>query len=483
MLRAVTVLCSLGLCVAAFGQSITYTHGEYPSKGFPGTQADMNGDGILDMVTTGTGPTGKVGFYVTLSNPDGSYQTPAFYTSPYNGGTGNVVLGDFNRDGKVDAAEVEQTSSYYIFLNKGDGTLLRSWNFSTGQGTLNINITTADFNHDGKLDLVIMDGLHTPLQFLYGHGDGTFSAPVLIPTDGTPISYFFIGDYDADGNADLATTWSHCDRGVGCKTYVRVRYGDGKGGFSAPTAIDYDLDYQLNWSDDVNSDGRSDIYGYYSGNFNSLRILYGNKNRTFTARDVTPANIAYGPQAVDLNGDAIKDLAVIENVSGSPTVAVMLGKPDGSYQPEQFIYSNAQLVTLLAGRYDRDTKPDLMAWQALDGSYYDGNFEFLHNTTTGHFPSCAPPNAAKGIAVCSPANGGTVSSPVKFNVGAAFTSPLRKTELWIDGVKRKESFNSYAMYSFLKGSFKLGPGSHRADIYSATYDNLLQHVTVNFTVH
>src|SRR6267142_553618 len=95
-----------------------------------------------------------------------------------------------------------------------DGTLLSSWDFSTGQGILNINITT--------------------------------------------------GDYDADGNADLATTWSHCDRGVGCKTYVRVRYGDGKGGFSAPTAIDYDLDYQLNWSDDVNSDGRSDIYGYSS---------------------------------------------------------------------------------------------------------------------------------------------------------------------------------------------------------------------------
>ena len=80
MLRAVSVLCFLGLCVAAFGQSITYTHGEYPSKGFPGTQADMNGDGILDMVTTGTGPTGKFGFYVTLSNPDGSYQTPTFYT-------------------------------------------------------------------------------------------------------------------------------------------------------------------------------------------------------------------------------------------------------------------------------------------------------------------------------------------------------------------------------------------------------------------
>jgi len=30
-----------------------------------------------------------------------------------------------------------------------------------------------------------------------------------------------------------------------------------------------------------------------------------------------------------------------------------------------------------------------MAWQALDGSYYDGNFEFLHNTTTVTSVVCA----------------------------------------------------------------------------------------------
>jgi len=71
---------------------------------------------------------------------------------------------------------------------------------------------------------------------------------------------------------------------------------------------------------------------------------------------------------------------------------------------------------------------------------------------------------------------------VRFRIGADFTSPLRKTELWIDGAKVKESFNSYASYSFLDGSFTLSNGSHRADIYSAAYDNRLQHSTVNFNV-
>jgi hypothetical protein len=54
--------------------------------------------------------------------------------------------------------------------------------------------------------------------------------------------------------------------------------------------------------------------------------------------------------------------------------------------------------------------------------------------------------------------------------------------VWIDGIKPQEWFNSYTTYSFLKGSFNASPGAHRADVYTATYDNLLQHVTVNFTV-
>ncbi len=478
MLRLI-VLCFAILTTAAFSQSVSFGHKRYASKAFPTAQADLNGDGVLDLVTVGGNATGKTGFYVTLSNPDGSYQAPVFYTSPYAGGAVSIALGDFNRDGKVDVAEVESTSAYFIFLNRGNGTLSPSWNFSIPESS-NYLITTADFNRDGKLDLVISDGVHGVLQLLYGSGYGTFSTPFKISSD-FYVDNLLIGDYDSDGNADLATTWAHCDRGAGCATHIQIFYGDGKGGFSASTSINYAKDYYFNWSDDVNSDPFSDLYGY-SGQSSSLRILYGNANRTFTVRDVPLTNPGTALQAVDLNGDGIKDLAVIETAANQSNVVVLLGKSDGSYQPEQIIYSNTRLAALLAERYNRDTKPDLMAWQSLDASNYNGNFEFLDNSTSGGFPSCNPPNASAGIAVCAPPRGGSVLAPVKIEVAAAFTSPVRKTEVWIDGVKLRESFNSYATYSFLDGSFNLGPGPHRADVFSAAYDNRLQHSTVSFNI-
>src|SRR6476646_7450512 len=103
----------------------------------------------------------------------------------------------------------------------------------------------------------------------------------------------------------------------------------------------------------------------------------------------------------DLNGDGIKDLAVSEMVSGQWSVAVKLGNKDGSYQPENYVYdSSVALKILMAGRYDGDTEPDLLTGYSLDGSDFDTRLASLSNVTTGgHFPGCAPPKAAKGIAV------------------------------------------------------------------------------------
>jgi hypothetical protein len=270
------------LCVAA-AQSVTYNRSQYPSKGFPSAQADLNGDGILDLVTIGSGSTGKTGFYLTLSNPDGSYQSPVFYSSPYSGGEVSLALGDFNNDGKVDVAEVEGTRGYYIFLNKGDGTLLPPWNFATSNGSINSGIAAADFNGDGKLDLIIFDASRATLDLLYGNGYGSFSAPFAIATNQF-VDSLFIGDYDSDGKADLAAAWAHCDRGAGCATLVSVYYGDGKGDFTSPTSLNYSQDFHFT-SDNVNSDKFSDLLGV-SGSSPTLRILYGNANRTFTVREL-----------------------------------------------------------------------------------------------------------------------------------------------------------------------------------------------------
>jgi hypothetical protein len=325
------------------------------------------------------------------------------------------------------------------------------------------------------------------LELASGHGDGTFPAPVTIATvTANPwAGGLAIGDYDSDGNADFITTFAHCDSGVGCFTHIRVYFGNGKGAFSTPKAIDYNTDYDF-VSDNVNSDKYSDLVGFAESS-SSVRILYGNANRSFTVRDVPLSHAAapisaVAPVTLDLNGDGVRDLALVEALSGNHQIAVLAGKSDGSYAPEQFIYSNSTLWMVLAGRYDRNARPDLVAWNSQPVGD-PGTFDFLHNTSTGNFPPCAPPNSARGIRVCSLSNGSTVHGPVKFTAGAAYTSPLRKIELWIDGKKVKESFNSYASYAFLNTSISLATGQHRADIFSAAYDSDLQHVRIDFTVN
>ena len=492
---AFLLVCLTFLSSVSLAQSATFTHVQRSSNGEPATEGDLNGDGILDLINPGPKFTfDKNGFYVQLSNPTGSYKSPAFYTSPYLGNPVSVAVGDVNGDGQADVIDVEGTHDYYIFLNAGNGQLLPSWNVPTDPDSENQEVGLADFNGDGKLDLVMVSQARfsgvVHLQILFGKGNGTFSAPITIDPNAEGGT-LLIGDYDGDGKPDLAATVGHCSSDVGCFTHVRVYYSDGKGGFSAPVIIDDPTNnYSFRVANDIDQDGRSDLIGNSGQTVPQpvVRILHGKADRTFEVQDV-PLATAPPPDFVpvevaDFNGDGIKDLATIENDANGSSIVILPGSAGGSFGTEQVVYASPHyLHTLQAGRYNGDTRPDLVASYPLDGSNYNTRLHFLRNTTkNGIFPGCAPPAASEGIAVCSLENGSEVKSPAHFRVGAAFTSPLRKTELWIDGVKVAESFISYATYSFLDGSFALPPGPHRADIYSAAYDNRLQHQALNFTI-
>src|SRR4051812_38149937 len=140
MLRISVLLPTLitSIVCFSFGQDVSFKSTIFPSHGAVAVQADLNGDGILDVISPAPkSDFSKNGFYVMLSNSDGTYQAPVFYTSPYPGDDNVVAAADFNGDGKLDVVAVEGTKGYYIFLNNGKGQLLPSWNFATRPGDSN----------------------------------------------------------------------------------------------------------------------------------------------------------------------------------------------------------------------------------------------------------------------------------------------------------------------------------------------------------
>ena len=144
--------------------------------------ADVNGDGLPDIIVANFGPgsdgAGTAGVSVLLqdkANP-GKFLAPVPYATP--GASIDVAVGDLDGDGKLDIVVANlapnATGSVSVLLQDptpaNRGKFLAATNYAAlGQP---LSVVLADLNKDGHLDIAIADGPSAGV--LMNQGAGTF---------------------------------------------------------------------------------------------------------------------------------------------------------------------------------------------------------------------------------------------------------------------------------------------------------------------
>jgi FG-GAP-like repeat len=295
--------------------------------------ADMNGDGILDIVTASQGEWDNTGKFIG--------------------------------EGAID-----------IFFGKGDGTFRNHIRVADGQYTTPF---LADVNRDGKPDLVVGtypngDSVNSGVQAFLNDGHGVLKPkpPLILNARGFETAIVAAGDITHKGSIDLITG------PMGGKPY-RIVTASADGSFHLGPTLPYSLPSPTFRSPvaDYNGDGYLD-YPLLDVRNGSIVMLLGSKSGT-----LAPAQVVYislrdnlGQMATaDFNGDGKPDLAFGYDAPDG-VVAVYTGLGNGKLSNPRIYAERRWSGGMLAGDFNQDGKPDLIA----------GSTTLLLNDGKGNFP-------------------------------------------------------------------------------------------------
>jgi hypothetical protein len=220
---------------------------------------------------------------------------------------------------------------------------------------------------------------------------GLYLTATAIAQSGSPGNYSLTATVGGTGSTVPTGAVSFLDTGNGNAVLGTATLGTGTTGLSFvnssnPATGSNPLSIAVG---DFNGDGIPDLAVANSPG-NTVTILLGNGDSTFTAASTSPATGSY-PMSIavgDFNGDGILDLAVANYDSN--TVTILLGNGDGTFTPVASPATGTHPDSIAVGDFNGDGIPDL----AVLNGYYDDTVTILLGNGDGTFtPTSASPES------------------------------------------------------------------------------------------
>lgn len=175
-------------------------------------------------------------------------------------------------------------------------------------------VESADFNNDGKNDLVVTDGKSMAgIGILYGNGNGTFQAPLILG-DGVPYEYgLTVGDINADGDIDIVVGNSNLKQlQIYKNTGTGTRF---TGSFDVVALNNLDGTRQGDVIlADIDNDGDKDVV-IGTENVSAFEVYTNDGSGTFSYATAGGTGSGHGGKAMtvfDYTGDGWKDIIIAD---------------------------------------------------------------------------------------------------------------------------------------------------------------------------
>jgi predicted nucleotidyltransferase len=320
--------------------------------------------------------TAQAGTFQEDQNPMGGTNKGVYW--------GSIAFGDYDNDGDLDLAVTgyDDLNNYRLILfknNNGNFTSDQNPMGGTDKGVRWSSIAFGDYDNDGDLDLAVSgrDDLNNERLILFKNNNGNFTSdqnPMGGMDKGVRVSSIAFGDYDNDGDLDLAVS-GYDDTNLrlilfknnnGTFTEDQNPMGGTSGVWYGSLAFgDYDNDGDLDLavSGDDGTNIRLILFKNTNGNFTSDQNPMGGTNK-----GVWYSSLAFG----DYDNDGDLDLAVSGYDDSNNRRLILFKNDNGNFTSDQNPMGGTNkgvyCSSIAFGDYDNDGDLDL-AVSGEDGTY------------------------------------------------------------------------------------------------------------------